>query len=114
MDTQTDITLIKVDQYGYPIEVNKEYSLKSFLNELKSDKVDLRFTIGICNKRENDEPEWIYPNKVWIIGKEYVYSHEYKCYHWEEVCYMGTTKRNYKEINDLLGYNAITNHNTYL
>ena len=114
MDTTTDITLIKVDQYGYPAEENKEYSLKSFLNDIKSDKVDLKFAVGMCEKDENGEPKWIHQNKVWIVGKEYVYSHEYRCYHWEEVCYMGATKRNYKEINGLLGYNAITNYNTYL
>lgn len=114
MDTQTDITLIKVDEYSNPVEDNKEYSLKSFLNDIKSDKAELRFKIGICEEGENGEPKWVFPNKIWVIEREYVYSRKWSCYHWENVYYMGKTKRNYKEINDLLGYHAITNYNTYL
>lgn len=113
MDTTTDITLIKVDEYAYPVEVNKTYSLKSFLDDIKADKVELKFSVGLCEEDENGETKWIFPNKIWIISTERLYSRE-RGWHWEEVCYMGKTKRNYKEINDLLGYNAITNHNTYL
>lgn len=109
----TDITLIKVDKYGNPIEDNKEYSLKSFLNDIKSDKVQIRLALGLCEEGENGQPKWIYPNKVWIIGKEYVYSREYGR-HWEKVYYMGRTTQNYKEINEYLGYCALDNYNIYL
>lgn len=115
MDTMTDINLIKVDKYGNPIEEykGKTYSLKSFLYDIKRDTADLRLSIGICEEDESGELKWIQPNKIWVICLKHVYSHE-RGWHNEKVYYMGETQRNYKEINELLGYWGITSYNTYL
>lgn len=113
MDTTTDIKLIKVDEYGNPLESGKEYSLKSFLDDIKSDKAELRFAIGICEEDKDGKPKWISPNKIWVICIENIYNCKYG-WHWEKTYYMGKTERNYKEINALLGYCAIDSLNTYL
>lgn len=113
MDIANDITLIKVNEYSQPLESDKTYSLKSMLDDIKSDKAEIRFFYGICEKDENGNAKWIAQNKVWVIYLEYVYLRKYG-WHWERVYYMGKTKRNEKEINDLLGYCALDNHTVYL
>lgn len=113
MDTTTDITLIKVDEYGNPMKDDKAYSLVSFLDDIKSEKADLRFSIGLCEKDEKGETKWISPNKIWVIYEEKTYTRQYGWVH-GFVYYKGLTKRNYKEINEMLGYCAIDSHNTYL
>lgn len=113
MDTTTDINLIKVDKYGRPLEDKRNYLLTSFLYDIKRNLAELRFAVGICNKLENGESEWVQPNRVWVICIEHCYSKELG-WHNEKVYYMGETKRDYKEINELLGYCAIDSYNTYL
>lgn len=113
MDTTTDIRLIKVDEYGNPMNVDNAYSLTSFLDDIKSGKADLRFSIGLCEKDEKGETKWISPNKIWVIYEGKTYTRQYGWVN-NSVYYKGLTKRNYKEINALLGYCAIDSHNTYL
>lgn len=113
MDTTTDINLIKVDKYGRPLEDKRNYLLTSFLYDIKRNLAELRFAVGICNKLKNGESEWVQPNRVWVICIEHCYSKELG-WHNEKVYYMGGTKRDYKEINELLGYCAIDSYNTYL
>lgn len=113
MDIANDITLIKVNEYSQPLESDKTYSLKSMLDDIKSDKAEIRFFYGICEKDEKGETKWISPNKIWVIYEEKTYTRQYGWVH-GFVYYKGLTKRNYKEINEMLGYCAIDSHNTYL
>lgn len=113
MDTRTDITLVKVDKYGRPLEKSKDYSLKRFLDDIKSGKAELRFKVGISEEGENGEVKWITPNHIWIIYTDRQYRRRYGWFS-EVTYYRGSTNRNYKEINELFGYHIIDTLNTYL
>lgn len=108
MDTTTDIRLIKVDEKGKPLELDKEYSLKSFLKDIKSDNAEIRLKMGRCEENKGGNPKWVYHNEVWVIST-YGYGP-----HWELVYYKGETGRGYEEINEMLGYCVLDSSKVYL
>lgn len=108
MDTTTDIMLLEIDKKGKPLESGKEYSLKSFLRDIKAGNAEVRLNIGRCEENKEGNPKWIYHNEVWVI-RNYGYG-----WRWKLVYYKGETRRSYEEINKMLGYCAIDSSKVYL